>query len=144
MPQIPVRIEEAEELDKKLSNMCEEKSAILVVDGETFANIFPKTMSRSRIFRRKYMIALGNGRLLFTQTAELSLYFDYIEKSAEIQVTRRAIEDVDHILPEIRNYLYRLGLAIEALAKPDNGQWEQLGIERWWVERYCKRREKYS
>jgi len=144
MPQIPVRIEEAEELDKKLSNMCEQKSAILVAEGGTFSNIFPKAMNRSKIFRRKYMVALGTGRLLFTEVAEVSLYFDYQEKSAEIQITRRAIEDMDNILPEIRQYLYRLGLAINALSQSDNGRWEQLGIERCWVERYCKRREKYS
>jgi len=111
MPQIPVRIEEAEELDTKISGMCTEKSAILVLEGGTFANIFPKATDRSRVFRRKYMIALGTGRLLFTKTAEISLYFNYRDMSAEIQLTRRALEDLDKILPEVRGYLYRMGSA---------------------------------
>lgn len=111
MPQIPVRIEEVERLDTKLAKMCEEKSAILVVEGGTFANIFPKATDRSKVFRRKYMIALGTGRLLFTQTAEISLYFNYRDMSAEVQLTRRALEDVDKILPEVRGYLYRMGSA---------------------------------
>jgi hypothetical protein len=120
MPQIPVRIEEAEFLDRKLEEMCKEKSAILVVEGGTFSNIFPKATDRSRVFRRKYMIALGTGRLLFTQTAEISLFFDYRDNSAEIQVTRRGIEDIDDILPEIRHYWYRVcsaGERVEKLSK---------------------------
>ena len=121
MPQIPVRIEEAEVLDKKLQAMCEEKSAILVVEGGTFSNIFPKATDRSRVFRRKYMIALGTGRLLFTQTAEISLFFDYRDNSAEIQVTRRAIEDIDDIFPEIRHYWYRVCSAGERVEKLSNG-----------------------
>ena len=121
MPQIPVRIEEAEVLDKKLQAMCEEKSAILVVEGGTFSNIFPKATDRSRVFRRKYMIALGTGRLLFTQTAEISIFFDYRDRSAEIQVTRRAIEDIDDIFPEIRHYWYRVCSAGERVEKLSNG-----------------------
>jgi len=120
VPQIPVRIEEAEVLDKKLQGMCDEKSAILVVEGGTFSNIFPKATDRSRVFRRKYMIALGTGRLLFTQTAEISLFFDYRDSSAEIQVTRRGIEDIDEILPEVRHYWYRVcsaGERVEKIAK---------------------------
>ena len=121
MPQIPVRIEEAEFLDKKLEEMCKEKSAILVVEGGTFSNIFPKATDRSRVFRRKYMIALGTGRLLFTQTAEISLFFDYRDSSAEIQVTRRGIEDIDEILPEVRHYWYRVCSAGERVEKLSNG-----------------------
>ena len=120
MPQIPVRIEEAENLDKQLAQMCESKEAILIIEGGTFANIFPRATERSKVFRRKYMVALGTGRLLFTRTAEISLYFDYREiPSAEIQITRRALEDVDDILPEIRGYLYRMcsvGERVEKLA----------------------------
>jgi hypothetical protein len=117
VPQIPVRIEEAEILDSKLAKMCDDKSAILVVEGGTFANIFPKATNRSKVFRRKYMIALGTGRLLFTQTAEVSLFFDYRDNSAEIQITRRGIEDVDSILPEIRHYWYRICSAGERVEK---------------------------
>jgi hypothetical protein len=118
LPQIPVRIEEVEFLDTKLEELCREKSAILVVEGGTFANIFPKATNRSKVFRRKYMIALGTGRLLFTRTAEIALYFDYRDMSAEIQITRRALEDVDDILPEIRGYLYRMCSAGERVERP--------------------------
>jgi hypothetical protein len=117
MPQIPVRIEEAEYLDKKLEGMCKEKSAILVSPGGTFSNIFPKATERSRVFRNKYMIALGTGRLLFTQTAEISIFFDYRDNSAEVQITRRGIEDIDDILPEIRHYWYRVCSAGERVEK---------------------------
>ena len=121
MPQIPVRIEEAEFLDKKLEEMCKEKSAILVSPGGTFSNIFPQATDRSRVFRNKYMVALGTGRLLFTQTAEISIFFDYRDRSAEIQVTRRAIEDIDDIFPEIRHYWYRVCSAGERVEKLSNG-----------------------
>jgi len=108
MPQIPLKIDEAEDLDKKISAMVVEKSAILVQEGGTFSNIFPKATDRSKVFRRKYLIALGTGRLLFTKTAEVSLYFNYRDSHAEVQLTRRALEDVDDILPEVRGYLYRM------------------------------------
>lgn len=117
MPQIPVRIEEAEDLEDKLEKMCKEKSAILVSPGGTFSNIFPKAMNRSKVFRNKYLIALGTGRLLFTRTAEVSVFFDYRSTIAEIQVTRRALEDLDEILPEIRGYLYRMCSADERVEK---------------------------
>lgn len=117
MPQIPVRIEEAEAIDKKLEKMCVDKSAVLIVNGGTFANIFPKATDRSSAFRRKYMIALETGSLLFTKTAEISLYFDYRDKSAEIQIKRRGIEDIDDILPEVRRYWYRVCSAGERLVK---------------------------
>jgi hypothetical protein len=117
MPQIPVKIEEAEQLDSKIEGMCKDKSAILVSPGGTFANIFPKATDRSKVYRNKYMIALGTGRLLFTKTAEISIYFDYRDMSAEIQITRRGLEDVDDILPEIRGYLYRMCSAGERVEK---------------------------
>jgi len=108
MPIIPVKIEEAEELDSKIASMCKEKSAILVQDGGTFSDMFPKAMDRARVFRRKYMIALGTGFLLFTKAAEISIYFNYRDKYAEVQLTRRALEDLDEILPIVRAYLYRM------------------------------------
>jgi hypothetical protein len=113
MPIIPVKIDEIEALDKKVTDMCVEKSAILVQEGGTFANIFPKASNRSKVFRRKYLIALGTGRLLFTRTAEISLHFDYTDTYGEIQLTRRALEDIDKVLPEIRGYLYRMCSADE-------------------------------
>jgi hypothetical protein len=113
MPIIPVKIDEIEALENKLKEMCKEKSAILVSPGGTFANIFPKATNRSKVFRNKYMIALGTGRLLFTKTAEISLHFDYIDTYGEIQLKRRALEDIDKILPEVRGYLYRMCSADE-------------------------------
>lgn len=117
MPQIPVKIEEAEELDHKIASMCVDKQAILLADGGTFSNIFPKATNRIKVFRRKYAVALGTGLLLFTNTAEVSIHFDYIDMYGQIQMTRRAIEDTDDIFPEVRKYWYRMTVLGERVVK---------------------------
>lgn len=108
MPQIPVKIEEAEVLDKKISDMCIDKSALLIQSGGVFANIFPSAMDRSKVYRKKYAIALGTGRLLFTRVAEISLFFDYRDDRAEIQISEKALKNIDGILPEVRTFLWRM------------------------------------
>lgn len=108
MPQIPVRLEEAEALDKKIEGMRATNSAILVQEGGVFVNIFPKTMDKSRVYKRTYLIALGTGRILFTKMAEVSIFFDYRSNRAEVQLTRKALENLNDIFPEIVEYRYRM------------------------------------
>lgn len=140
MPQIPVNIDEVEELDKKISDMCKEKAAILVQDGGTFSNIFPKATDRAKKFRKKYLIALNSGSLLFTHTAEVSLMFDYREMKAQVQITRRDMEDIDNIFPEIRQYLYRICKLAENINKIPE---EHMGLQKAWVVEYIGHRKKF-
>ena len=105
MPIITVGIKSIEELDGKLLAMCEERSAILIMDGGVFSNIFPRATDRSRVFRKKYAVALKPGPLLFAKMAEVSLFFNYRDECAEIQLTSAAIDNLEVILPEIKMHL---------------------------------------
>ena len=105
MPIITVGIKSIEELDSKLLGLCEERSAILIMDGGVFSNIFPRATDRSRVFRKKYAVALKPGPLLFAKMAEVSLFFNYRDNCAEIQLTSGAIDNLDAILPEIKGHL---------------------------------------
>lgn len=105
MPIIPVEIGAVEKLDDKLIEMCNERSAILIMDGGVFSNIFPRATDRSRVFRKKYAVALKPGPLLFAKMAEISLFFNYRDNCAEIQATSGAIDNLEPILPEVKDYL---------------------------------------
>ena len=105
MPIITVGIKAIEELDDKLLGMCEERSAILIMDGGVFSNIFPRATDRSRVFRKKYAVALKPGPLLFAKMAEVSLFFNYRDNCAELQLTSAAIDNLGVILPEVKMYL---------------------------------------
>jgi hypothetical protein len=124
MPIIPVQIDEAEGLDTRLIEMCNERSAILIMDGGVFSNIFPVATDRSRVFRKKYAVALKPGPLLFAKMAEVSLFFNYRDNCAEIQANNNAIYNLGEILPEVKEYLIRMlsSLACEARNAPCAGK----------------------
>jgi hypothetical protein len=103
MPIIPVTIHDVEMFDHKLSKMCVDESAILIQNGGVFSNIFPKTLDRSRVFRKKYGVALTPGRLLFARLAEISLFFDYRDNRGEIQVNQHSLGDVIELFPEFKH-----------------------------------------
>jgi hypothetical protein len=107
MPIFSVQIVVVEELDKELMGMCKKETAILIQDGSIFSNIFPKSMDRSRVFRKKYGIALRPGSLLFTRLAEISLFFDYRYKRGEVQINQDNIALIDKICPEIKDIMER-------------------------------------
>jgi hypothetical protein len=107
MPIIPVKIDDVEALDYKLEKMCQEESAILISDGGVFSNIFPRAMDRSRLFKKKYGVALRPGRLLFAKLAEISLFFNHRDKCGTVQVRVENIDALESALPEIKQLLIK-------------------------------------
>ncbi len=132
MPKYCVKIENIEELDRRLADLVENEQAVLIQSNDTFSSIFPKTMDSSRVFTKKYTVFLSSGNMLSAKKEDIYLYFDYRDNYAQLNISNNAKTSLCKLLScalngSKRKVDDRIFIKGVPPVKIDNGWYEQAG-----------------